>query len=64
VDYLLLSWLVAHYGIAPPCIAAGDNLRRIPVVGTIFRRSGNRNRVFKFQCARASLGKEEAMQTT
>ncbi len=40
VDYLLLSWLVAHYGIAPPCIAAGDNLRRIPVVGTIFRRSG------------------------
>ncbi len=40
VDYLLLSWLVAQYGVAPPCIAAGDNLRRIPVVGTIFRRSG------------------------
>lgn len=40
VDYLLLSWLVSRYGIAPPCIAAGDNLRRIPVVGNIFRRSG------------------------
>jgi len=39
-DYLLLSWLVALYGIAPPCIAAGDNLRRIPLVGSIFRRSG------------------------
>lgn len=40
VDYLLLSWLVSYYDIAPPYIAAGDNLRRIPVVGTIFRRSG------------------------
>jgi glycerol-3-phosphate O-acyltransferase len=40
VDYLLLSWLVSYYDIAPPYIAAGDNLRRIPVVGWIFRRSG------------------------
>ncbi|MFH2005979.1 MAG: 1-acyl-sn-glycerol-3-phosphate acyltransferase [bacterium] len=39
VDYLLLSWLVAHYGVAPPCIAAGANLSFWPI-GAIFRRSG------------------------
>jgi glycerol-3-phosphate O-acyltransferase len=39
VDYLLLSWIVAEYDTAPPCIAAGANLSFFPI-GTIFRRSG------------------------
>lgn len=39
VDYLLLSWIVAEYDVAPPCIAAGANLSFFPL-GAIFRRCG------------------------
>jgi glycerol-3-phosphate O-acyltransferase len=39
VDYLLLSYFVNAQGLAPPHIAAGDNLN-IPVVGPILRRGG------------------------
>jgi glycerol-3-phosphate O-acyltransferase len=39
VDYLLLSYFVNAMGLAPPHIAAGDNLN-IPLVGAILRRGG------------------------
>ena len=39
IDYLLLSYFVNAQGLAPPHIAAGDNLN-IPVVGPILRRGG------------------------
>jgi glycerol-3-phosphate O-acyltransferase len=39
VDYLLLSYFVNSLGLAPPHIAAGDNLD-IAVVGPILRRGG------------------------
>ncbi|HET7033352.1 MAG TPA: glycerol-3-phosphate 1-O-acyltransferase PlsB [Casimicrobiaceae bacterium] len=39
VDYLLLSYFINAMGLAPPHIAAGDNLD-IPVVGPILRRGG------------------------
>ncbi|MDX9999771.1 MAG: 1-acyl-sn-glycerol-3-phosphate acyltransferase [Polyangia bacterium] len=39
VDYLLLSWIVAEYDVAPPCIAAGANLSFFPI-GGFFRRCG------------------------
>jgi glycerol-3-phosphate O-acyltransferase len=39
IDYLLLSYFVNRQGLAPPHIAAGDNLN-IPVVGPILRRGG------------------------
>jgi glycerol-3-phosphate O-acyltransferase len=39
VDYLLLSYFINAQGLAPPHIAAGDNLN-IPLVGPILRRGG------------------------
>ena len=39
VDYLLLSYFVNALGLAPPHIAAGENLD-IPLVGPILRRGG------------------------
>lgn len=39
IDYLLLSYFVNRQGLAPPHIAAGDNLN-IPLVGPILRRGG------------------------
>lgn len=39
MDYLLLSWIVAEYDVAPPCIAAGANLSFFPL-GSLFRRCG------------------------
>jgi glycerol-3-phosphate O-acyltransferase len=39
IDYLLLSYFVNAQGLAPPHIAAGDNLN-IPLVGPILRRGG------------------------
>lgn len=39
MDYLLISWIVAEYDVAPPLIAAGVNLSFFPI-GGIFRRSG------------------------
>lgn len=39
IDYLVMSQIFFKEGIAPPCIAAGDNLNFWPL-GTIFRRSG------------------------
>eukprot|EP00736_Rhodelphis_marinus_P011973 Rmarinus@m.614 len=38
-DYLILSYVLYHYDLALPHIAAGDNLN-IPLVGTLFRRCG------------------------
>jgi glycerol-3-phosphate O-acyltransferase len=39
VDYLLLSYFINAQGLAPPHIAAGDNLN-IPLIGPILRRGG------------------------
>ncbi|WP_337879993.1 glycerol-3-phosphate 1-O-acyltransferase PlsB [Rheinheimera sp.] len=39
MDYLLLSYVIYHQGLAPPHIAAGINLNFWPV-GTLFRRGG------------------------
>ena len=39
IDYLLLSYFINAQGLAPPHIAAGDNLN-IPLVGAILRRGG------------------------
>ncbi len=39
IDYLVMSQIFFKDGIAPPCIAAGDNLNFWPL-GFIFRRSG------------------------
>jgi glycerol-3-phosphate O-acyltransferase len=39
VDYLLLSYFINAAGLAPPHIAAGENLD-IPLVGPILRRGG------------------------
>jgi glycerol-3-phosphate O-acyltransferase len=39
IDYLLLSYFINAQGLAPPHIAAGDNLD-IPLVGPILRRGG------------------------
>lgn len=39
IDYLVLSYISALYGLPIPVIAAGDNLN-IPVVGALFRYSG------------------------
>lgn len=39
IDYLLLSYFVNAQGLAPPHIAAGDNLN-IPLIGPILRRGG------------------------
>jgi glycerol-3-phosphate O-acyltransferase len=39
IDYLLLSYFINAQGLAPPHIAAGDNLN-IPLVGPILRRGG------------------------
>ena len=39
VDYLLLSYFINAQGLAPPHIAAGENLD-IPLVGPILRRGG------------------------
>ena len=38
-DYLLLSYILFNQGLAPPHIAAGDNLN-MPVVGALLRRCG------------------------
>jgi glycerol-3-phosphate O-acyltransferase len=38
-DYLLLSYVLYHQGLAPPHIAAGENLN-MPVVGSLLRRCG------------------------
>ena len=38
-DYLLLSYILFHQGLAPPHIAAGENLN-MPVVGGLLRRCG------------------------
>ena len=40
MDYLLLSWLMFRYDLPMPFIAAGENLARIPLVGSFFRRCG------------------------
>lgn len=39
VDYLLMAWIFAERGMAPPLAAAGANLSFFPL-GTIFRRGG------------------------
>ena len=39
IDYLLLSYVLYHNGLAPPHIAAGINLK-MPVVGGLLRRAG------------------------
>jgi glycerol-3-phosphate O-acyltransferase len=39
VDYLVLSYLVAQYGMVPPLVAAGENMNFFPV-GHIFRHGG------------------------
>ena len=39
IDYLVLSYVVYHYGMMTPHIAAGKNLL-IPLVGALFRRAG------------------------
>ena len=39
IDYLLLSYFINAQGLAPPHIAAGDNLN-IPLIGPILRRGG------------------------
>ncbi len=39
VDYLLLSYVIFHEGLALPYIAAGDNLN-IPIVGRLLRGGG------------------------
>ena len=39
IDYLLLSYLLYHHGLAIPHIAAGDNLN-MPVIGAVLRRGG------------------------
>ncbi len=39
IDYLLLSYVLYHNGLAPPHIAAGINLN-LPVVGSLLRRAG------------------------
>ncbi len=39
VDYLLLSYVIFHEGLALPYIAAGDNLN-IPIVGKLLRGGG------------------------
>ena len=38
-DYLLMSYVLFAYDMPVPLIAAGDNLA-IPIIGTLFRRSG------------------------
>jgi glycerol-3-phosphate O-acyltransferase len=39
IDYLLLSYVLYHNGLAPPHIAAGINLN-LPVIGALLRRGG------------------------
>ncbi len=39
VDYLLLSYVIFHEGLALPYIAAGDNLN-IPIIGRLLRGGG------------------------
>jgi glycerol-3-phosphate O-acyltransferase len=39
VDYLVLSYLVAQYGMVPPLVAAGENMNFFPV-GNVFRHGG------------------------
>jgi glycerol-3-phosphate O-acyltransferase len=39
IDYLLLSFLIYHQGLAPPHVAAGANLN-LPFVGGLLRRGG------------------------
>lgn len=39
VDYLVLSYVLFHYGFMIPHIASGDNLN-MPVVGALLRRGG------------------------
>ncbi len=39
IDYLLMSYVLYHNGLAPPHIAAGKNLN-LPFVGPLLRRAG------------------------
>jgi len=39
IDYLLLSYILYHRGLAPPHVAAGVNLN-LPFVGSLIRRGG------------------------
>lgn len=39
VDYLVLSWVLYHYNMVPPHIAAGINLSTWPI-GNVFRKAG------------------------
>ncbi len=39
IDYLLLSYVLYHNGLAPPHIAAGKNLN-LPILGGLLRRAG------------------------
>ena len=39
IDYLLLSYVIHHEGLAIPYIAAGKNLN-MPVIGSVLRKSG------------------------
>ena len=39
IDYLLMSYVLYHNGLAPPHIAAGKNLN-LPLIGPLLRRAG------------------------
>jgi glycerol-3-phosphate O-acyltransferase len=39
IDYLLIAWVFAEHGMAPPLAAAGANLSFFPL-GSLFRRGG------------------------